>query len=64
MKAGSRPISGVVAFRPSEATKTRSVEPVKLSIDYFQHGGGKALEFWWQPPGEQLRPVPPGVLSP
>ena len=38
--------------------------PHDVRIDYFQRGGGKALEFWWQPPGEQLRPVPPGVLSP
>ena len=38
--------------------------PHDIRIDYFQRGGGKALEFWWQPPGEQLRPVPPGVLSP
>ena len=38
--------------------------PHDVRIDYFQRGGGKALEFWWQPPGEQLRPVPPDVLSP
>ncbi|MEZ4767225.1 MAG: PA14 domain-containing protein [Caldilineales bacterium] len=38
--------------------------PHDVRIDYFQRGGGKALEFWWQPPGEQLRPVPPGVLAP
>ena len=38
--------------------------PPAIRIDYFQRGGGKALELWWQPPGEQLRPVPSGVLSP
>lgn len=35
-----------------------------IRIDYFQRGGGKALELWWQPPGEALQPVPPGVLTP
>ena len=38
--------------------------PHSIRIDYFQRGGGKSLEFWWQPPGDYLRPVPPGVLSP
>ncbi|MCA9871884.1 MAG: hypothetical protein KC487_16080, partial [Anaerolineae bacterium] len=38
--------------------------PHDVRIDYFQRGGGKALEFWWQPPGEQLRPVQPGMLLP
>ena len=38
--------------------------PHPVRIDYYQRGGGKALEFWWQPPGDHLRPVPPGVLSP
>lgn len=35
-----------------------------IRIDYFQRGGGKALELWWQPPGESLQPVPPSVLGP
>jgi hypothetical protein len=35
-----------------------------IRIDYFQRGGGKALELWWQPPGGTLQPVPPGVLTP
>lgn len=35
-----------------------------VRIDYFQRGGGKGLEFWWQPPGDHLRPVPPSALSP
>jgi hypothetical protein len=38
--------------------------PHAVRIDYFQRGGGKSLEFWWQPPGDHLRPVPPAVLSP
>ncbi len=35
-----------------------------VRIDYFQRGGGKALEFRWQPPGQSLRIVPPAALSP
>ncbi len=35
-----------------------------IRIDYFQRGGGKALELWWQPPGQPLRPVPPSALRP
>jgi hypothetical protein len=38
--------------------------PHAIRIDYFQRGGGKALEFWWQPPGDHLRPVPPAALTP
>lgn len=38
--------------------------PHQVQVDYFQRGGGKALEFWWQPPGDHLRPVPPHVLTP
>lgn len=35
-----------------------------IQIDYFQRGGGNALEFYWQPMGLPESPVPPGVLSP
>jgi len=35
-----------------------------LRVDYFQRGGGKALELWWMPPGSGLRVVPPTVLRP
>ena len=41
-----------------------SAGPHAIRIDYFQRGGGKALELWWQPPGQALQPVPPGVLTP
>ncbi|HSN77265.1 MAG TPA: PA14 domain-containing protein [Anaerolineae bacterium] len=41
-----------------------SAGPHAIRIDYFQRGGGKALELWWQPPGEALQPVPPGALTP
>jgi hypothetical protein len=35
-----------------------------IRIDYFQRGGGKALELWWQPPGQPLQPMPPSALTP
>ncbi|MCX7851875.1 MAG: PA14 domain-containing protein [Caldilineales bacterium] len=38
--------------------------PHSVRIDYFQRGGGKALEFFWQPPGEPLQPVAPRFLRP
>lgn len=41
-----------------------SAGPHSIRIDYFQRGGGKALELWWQPPGQALQPVPPGALTP
>lgn len=38
--------------------------PHPVRIDYFQRGGGKALEFFWQPPGEPMQPVAPRYLRP
>lgn len=35
-----------------------------LQIDYFQRGGGSALEFFWTPPGSGETPVPPSALLP
>ncbi len=35
-----------------------------IQIDYFQRGGGNALEFYWQPAGLPESPVPPSVLTP
>lgn len=35
-----------------------------IQIDYFQRGGGNALEFYWQPMGLPESPVPPSVLTP
>ncbi|NOZ51164.1 MAG: hypothetical protein GXP37_14140 [Chloroflexi bacterium] len=35
-----------------------------IRIDYFQRGGGKALEFFWQPPSQPLQPVAPAYLRP
>ncbi len=38
--------------------------PHPIRIDYFQRGGGKALEFFWQPPGQPMQPVAPQYLRP
>ncbi|NOX60859.1 MAG: hypothetical protein GXP42_02760 [Chloroflexi bacterium] len=38
--------------------------PHSVRIDYFQRGGGKALEFFWAPPGQPLQPVAPAYLRP
>ncbi|MFZ1753078.1 MAG: PA14 domain-containing protein [Caldilineaceae bacterium] len=35
-----------------------------IQIDYFQRGGGSALEFFWSPPGSGEVPVPPAALLP
>jgi hypothetical protein len=35
-----------------------------IEIDYFQTGGGSALEFQWQPPNQALTIVPPDALLP
>jgi hypothetical protein len=36
----------------------------EIRIDYFQRGGGNALEFFWRPPNGLESPVPPSVLAP
>lgn len=38
--------------------------PHPIRIDYFQRGGGKTIEFFWQPPGQPLIPVAPPYLRP
>jgi hypothetical protein len=35
-----------------------------IQVDYFQRGGGKALELWWTPPGGRHQVVPPSALWP
>jgi hypothetical protein len=35
-----------------------------IQIDYFQRGGGKALELWWTVPGGKHQVVPPAALRP
>lgn len=56
----------LVPDRPNQVVVTVPLDPGEhsLQIDYFQRGGGSALEFFWQPPGEPERPVPPQVLRP
>jgi hypothetical protein len=57
---------GLIPDRPNDfradATLTAGDHPIQ--IDYFQRGGGSALEFYWQPPGSDETPVPPGALAP
>ncbi|HIQ05354.1 MAG TPA: hypothetical protein EYH31_06615 [Anaerolineae bacterium] len=36
----------------------------RIQIDYFQRGGGQALELWWVRPGGTRQVVPPMVLLP
>ncbi len=38
--------------------------PHDIEIDYFQRGGGKAMNFYWLPPGQPLQPVGPQFLQP
>jgi hypothetical protein len=38
--------------------------PHDVRIDYFQRGGGKVMEFFWQPPDQPLQPVAPQYLRP
>jgi len=38
--------------------------PHDLRVDFFQRGGGKALEFWWTPPNGRHQVVPPEALQP
>ena len=41
-----------------------TVGPHPIRIDYFQRGGGKSLEFFWQPPGLPMQPVSARYLRP
>ena len=41
-----------------------TVGPHPIRIDYFQRGGGKSLEFFWQPPGLPMQPVSAQYLRP
>ena len=38
--------------------------PHPIRIDYFQRGGGKAMAFYWTPPGQPAQPVGPAYLQP
>ncbi|HEY65032.1 MAG TPA: hypothetical protein G4O02_10725, partial [Caldilineae bacterium] len=47
-----------------EATVPLSAGRHAIRIDYYQEGGGKALELWWAPPGRPRQVVPPSALYP
>jgi 4-amino-4-deoxy-L-arabinose transferase-like glycosyltransferase len=57
---------GLVPDRPNAVTVEveLSTGDHEIQIDYFQQGGGSALEFFWTPPGLPEAPVPPAVLIP
>jgi len=47
-----------------EVTLTLSAGRHPVRIDYFQRGGGKAMAFYWTPPGQAAQPVGPENLRP
>jgi hypothetical protein len=56
----------LIPDRPNQVRAGLELAPGEypIRIDYFQRGGGSALEFFWQPPGQTETPVPPAVLTP
>ena len=56
---------GLVPDRPNgfEARIPLAEGKHEIRLDYFQRGGSKRVELWWQPPNGTRQPVPPGVLS-
>lgn len=56
----------LVPDRPNQVIVSLELTPGEhdIQIDYFQRGGGNALEFYWQLPGLPESPVPPSVLTP
>ncbi|MCL4831819.1 MAG: glycosyltransferase family 39 protein [Caldilineaceae bacterium] len=57
---------GLIPDRPNgvRAGLELAVGEHPIRIDYFQRGGGSALEFFWSPPGSGEVPVPPSALLP
>jgi hypothetical protein len=57
---------GLTPDQPNSVTAGTDLDAGEhpLRIDYFQRGGGSALEFFWRPPGGDEAPVPPDVLIP
>ena len=51
-------------FNAIEVTHTLTAGPHVIRIDYFQHGGSKAIRFYWTPPGQPKQPVGPRHLAP
>jgi hypothetical protein len=57
---------GLAPDRPNNFEASLDLKPGDhpIQIDYFQRGGGSALEFYWQMPGGDQTPVPPSALVP
>jgi PA14 domain/Dolichyl-phosphate-mannose-protein mannosyltransferase len=57
---------GLIPDQPNDFRVSVNLEPGDhpIQIDYFQRGGGSALEFYWQPPDGKEAPVPPSALLP
>lgn len=57
---------GLIPDRPNGLRAQLDLAPGDhpIQIDYFQRGGGSALEFFWTPPGSGETPVPPSALLP
>ena len=64
-------VDGAVAGESLEPDRPNTVEltlnltagPHPIRIDYFQRGGGKAMRFYWTPPGRPTQPVGPEHLQ-
>ena len=65
-------VDGVVAGESMEPDRPNTIDvilnltagPHPIRIDYFQRSGGKAMEFYWTPPGQPTQPVGPKRLRP
>ncbi len=57
---------GVIPDQPNSLNTGLELAPGDhpIEIDYFQRGGGSALEFFWSPPNRPEVPVPPSALLP
>lgn len=57
---------GMIPLQPNRITALAKLDPGDhpIQIDYFQHGGSTALEFYWAPPDQPETLVPPSVLLP
>lgn len=57
---------GLILDQPNDFRASANLEPGDhpIQIDYFQRGGGSALEFYWRLPDGAEAPVPPSALLP